>query len=60
MIERNARDEFVRVRCDGCGLPAPANADLIVNHGLNGLGWDCRGGSHKCPVCKGGVGGAAE
>lgn len=52
MIERNENDEFVRVRCDGCGEPSPPTSDLIINHGLNGLGWDCKGGKHRCPVCK--------
>ena len=49
MIERDDNDEFVRIRCDVCRAPAPPNSDLIINHGLNGMGWHCMGGTHLCP-----------
>jgi len=52
MIERDNNDQFVRIRCDGCGEPSPPTSDLIINRGLNGMGWDCKGGKHKCPTCK--------
>ena len=52
MIERDKRGQFVRIRCDGCDAPSPATDALIINHGLNGMGWDCKGGKHKCPTCK--------
>lgn len=52
MIERDSVGQFIRIRCDKCGEPAPPSADLIVNRGLNGLGWDCKGGKHVCPAHK--------
>ncbi len=52
MVERDQSGEFVRIRCDKCEKPSPPTSDLIVNHGLIGMGWNCRGGSHVCPDCK--------
>lgn len=50
MIERDTKGEFVRIRCDTCGEPAPSTPDRIINHGLIGLGWACSGGKHVCPA----------
>lgn len=52
MIEVNDKDEFVRIRCDRCSEPSPPTADLCINHGLVGMGWDCKGGKHVCPTCR--------
>lgn len=52
MIERDKTGDFVRIRCDRCDCPAPPSDNLIINHGLIGLGWDCKGGKHVCAICK--------
>ena len=52
MVEYDSKGQFVRIKCDTCQKPSPPTADLIINHGLIGMGWDCRGGSHICPDCK--------
>lgn len=52
MIERDANQQFVRIRCDKCGEPAPPSDALIINKGLIGMGWECSGGVHICPHCK--------
>lgn len=51
MVERDDKDEFVRIRCDTCDNPAPSTTAPFLNHGLIGLGWDCKGGRHVCPKC---------
>lgn len=52
MVERDTKGDFVRIKCDDCGKPSPSKSDLIINHGLIGMGWKCTGGSHVCPDCK--------
>lgn len=52
MVNYDTKGQFVSVTCDKCHAPNPPLADLIINHGLNGLGWDCKGGKHICPTCK--------
>lgn len=49
MIERNDKDEFVRIRCDECNKPAPPSPDILINRGLVNMGWHCLGGHHLCP-----------
>lgn len=48
MIERDDKDQFVRIRCDVCNKPAPPSDAPFLNHGLIGIGWDCKGGKHVC------------
>ena len=55
MVERDDQGEFVAIRCDKCGKTSPPTDDLIINHGLIGLGWYCAGGKHVCPDCKDGA-----
>lgn len=52
MVERDDKDQFVAIRCDKCGKNSPPTSELIINKGLIGMGWFCRGGSHVCPDCK--------
>lgn len=52
MVEQDDKGEFVTIRCDKCGAKSPPTEDLIINHGLIGLGWYCAGGKHVCPDCK--------
>ena len=52
MVERDDAGEFVRIRCDWCDAPAPPTADLIINFGLNNMGWHCMGGNHTCASCR--------
>jgi len=52
MIERDKNDQFVRIRCDVCNEPSPPTDDMFINRGLNNMGWQCLGGTHKCPTCK--------
>lgn len=52
MVKYDEKGQFDRVVCDKCEAGSPPTADLIVNHGLTGMGWKCSGGSHICPGCK--------
>lgn len=42
---------YSHIECDveGCGERSPPDAILIKSHGLQGLGWYCKGGHHRCP-----------
>lgn len=55
VVEQDDKGEFVTIRCDKCGKTSPPTDDLIINHGLIGLGWYCAGGKHVCPDCKDGA-----
>jgi len=55
MIVYDENKRFKAVRCDGCGAPSPPTAEIFINHGLVNMGWDCKGGKHRCPVCKDGA-----
>lgn len=57
MVERDDKDQFVAIRCDKCGKNSPPTSELIINKGLIGMGWFCRGGSHVCPDCREPIGG---
>lgn len=50
MVERDSKGDFAAIRCDKCGLHAPPTSDLVINHGLIGMGWECHGGTHICPA----------
>jgi len=52
MVKYDENDQFKHIACDLCEKPSPPTEELIVNHGLTGLGWKCLGGSHHCPDCR--------
>lgn len=39
MIERDTNGEFLNIACDDCYEPAPSVSALVINKGLQGLGW---------------------
>lgn len=50
-VKYDKDDRFEDIVCDKCGKGSPSTADLILNHGLTGMGWKCSGGSHVCAGC---------
>ena len=52
MIVYDENRQFKAIECDGCRVSSPPTAEIFIHHGLNGMGWDCRGGKHRCPTCK--------
>lgn len=42
---------YSHIECDveGCGEKSPPATVLLKSHGLQGLGWYCKGGHHRCP-----------
>lgn len=52
MVEQDDKGNLVAIRCDSCGKASPPTEELIINKGLIGMGWFCKGGSHVCPDCK--------
>ena len=56
MIIRTEGEDYPRARCDapGCKELAPMPGEWVEANGMpwpgwNNLGWDCHGGTHKCP-----------
>lgn len=50
MIKRDpTSDDYLGIKCDKCETMAPPAADIIINHGLIRMGWECHGGTHLCP-----------
>ena len=50
MIKRDEiTGEYIGVHCDVCSKPSPPVDKVMAGHGLNNMGWYCRGGNHFCP-----------
>ena len=52
MVRREEMDDgnaLIVITCDKCGREAPPATEILAGHGLNNMGWRCRGGSHLCP-----------
>lgn len=53
MIVRDLQTKaYHGIKCDvdGCEIVAPPAAEVLKGHGLNNMGWHCKGGAHYCPT----------
>lgn len=52
MVKYDEHGQYDKIVCDNCEEPSPPTSDLIIHHGLTGMGWKCLGGKHVCPDCR--------
>lgn len=50
MVVRDANGENPRIKCDECEVTAPDGDAILKGRGLINMGWECSGGSHRCPT----------
>lgn len=52
MVVRDENDVYLGIRCDakGCTVMSPPAEKILAGGGLIGLGWECHGGVHFCPI----------
>lgn len=49
MYVRDEDGNYQHIKCDVCEEISPPAAVLLDKGGLQGLGWYCSGGKHRCP-----------